>query len=204
MQDAAPRRTSELLADLADGDDGTLIPFSRLLEGFGRRGFGVLLLAATLPSFLPLPIGAGAISGPLIMLLGLQLLLLRNQPWLPGAIRRRGFRRESFSRFLRRTRPWLERLERICRPRLNGLIVSAGAGLFTGLLLVLNGLLLSLPIPFTNYPFGILMVLFAVALIERDGVLMLVAWLIGLGAVIAAFFLSGEALEALRSLTGWW
>ena len=53
------------------------------------------------------------------------------------------------------------------------------AGMFTGLLLVLLGLLLALPIPFTNYLFGGLLLLFALALLERDGALMIVAWIAG-------------------------
>ena len=40
----------------------------------------------------------------------------------------------------------------------------------TGLLLVMLGLLLALPIPFTNYVFGVLMLLFVFSLLERDGV----------------------------------
>lgn len=72
--------------------------------------------------------------------------------------------------------------------------------MFTGLLLVLVGLLAALPIPFTNYPFGLLLALFAVAMIERDGVLMLLAWLIGLATVVATVVLWGEAWQWVSGL----
>lgn len=193
-------RTSELLASLANGTDDDLIPFGRLLEGFGRRGFGVLLLAVTLPTFIPLPVGVGAITGPLIALVGLQMMLMLDQPWLPAALRRRGMRRDTYGRFLARTRPWLRRLERISCPRLTVLSERRIANVVTGALVLANGLLLSLPIPFTNYPFGILMLLFSMAVIERDGVMMLVAWVLGAAAVVAALLLSEQAWELV---TGW-
>jgi hypothetical protein len=67
--------------------------------------------------------------------------------------------------------------------------------MLSGLLLVLLGLLLSLPIPFTNYLFAGLLMLFALALLERDGVLMLVAWIAG-GVAIATFGLLSGNLAA--------
>src|SRR5688572_31800839 len=47
--------------------------------------------------------------------------------------------------------PWLTRLERFVSPRATALLDHRAANAFTGLLLVLLGILLSLPIPFTNF-----------------------------------------------------
>ena len=71
-------------------------------------------------------------------------------------------------------------------------------------LLVLLGLLLALPIPFTNYAFGVLMLLFVFALLERDGALMLVAWLAGAIAVVVFGILSGELVQALARMVDSW
>jgi len=88
--------------------------------------------------------------------------------------------------------PWLARLEKLVRPRLPQVLQHWAAAALTGLLLVLLGLLLSLPIPFTNYLFGALLLLFALALLERDGALMLVAWLAGAASVAVFGLLSGK------------
>jgi hypothetical protein len=72
------------------------------------------------------------------------------------------------------------------------------ASIFSGLLLMLLGVLLALPIPFTNYLFGVLLLGYALALLERDGALLLVAWATGLVA-IAVFGVTGGALAALVS-----
>ena len=70
------------------------------------------------------------------------------------------------------------------------------ARVFTGLLLVLLGLLLALPIPLTNYLFGAILLLFALAMLERDGALMLVAWACGATAVASFGLASGKLAAA--------
>ena len=164
----------------------------------------MLLFLATLPAFIPIPVG-GAISGPLVMLIGVQLLLGLHRPWLPdflappraasavaGALRSHGSRRGWCG--------WSAWCARACR----GWSTHRAAMALTGLLLVLLGLLLSLPIPLTNYLFGGLLLLFALALIERDGVLMLIAWIAG-GVAVAVFgVLSGNlAAMTMRWFATW-
>jgi hypothetical protein len=185
--------TRALLDALAEGDPAELLPLRVLLAGLGRRAFGMLLFAAILPAFIPIPVG-GAISGPLVVLVGLQLLALRRRPWLPRLLAERGPHRHALARFERRISPALVRLERVVRPRLTVVLDHIAAAAFTGLLLVLLGVLLALPIPLTNYLFGGLLLLFALALLERDGALMLVAWAGGIAAIAVFGVLSGTLL----------
>jgi hypothetical protein len=180
-----------LLESFAEGDPDEILPLGGMLHGLGRRAFGMLLLIATVPALIPVPAG-GAIAGPLVILVGLQMLWGRPEPWLPDAIARRGPHRGTLARFHARTRRALDWLERVVRPRLSQVLHHRAAAMLSGFLLVLIGLLLSLPIPFTNYLFAGLLMLFALALLERDGVLMLVAWIAGAVAVIGFGFISGN------------
>ncbi|MBB5206834.1 exopolysaccharide biosynthesis protein [Chiayiivirga flava] len=198
----APLRTSTLLSILGDDRAGGSISFEELLSSFRQRAFGALLLVILLPTFIPVPIGIGAITGPMIALLGAQMLLTFSRPWLPGWVRRRRMERATVARFGARFRPLLSRLERICRPRLTQITERVWAHAFTGLQLVILGLLLALPIPFTNYPYGIVLLLYAVALIERDGVLLLIAWTLGIGAIVASVMLSGEVVALIGRMLG--
>jgi len=68
----------------------------------------------------------------------------------------------------------------------------------------LLGILLALPIPFTNYVFGVLLLMFALALLERDGVLMLIAWAAGGAAVVVFGLLSGELVTAANAMIHRW
>jgi len=192
---APPISTYTLLRQLAEGPPEDTLSLHGLMSEFHRRAFGMLLLAAVLPAFIPLPIGAGAISGPLVMLVGVQMLLTLRRPWLPQWLGRRGPHRRALQRFVARTGKGFGWIERWVKPRLDPLIAHPLASAFTGLLVLALGFLLSLPIPFTNYPFGLLLLTFAVALIERDGILMAVAW--GVGTVTAlGFGLLSEAVAA--------
>ena len=188
--------TRAILDALLDGDHQQTLNFNDLLSGLGRRAFGMLLFVAVLPAFIPIPIG-GALSGPLIVLIAAQLLIGLRRPWLPAFIARRGPKRQTLARFERTIDPWLGRLEHLVRPRLTVLLDHRLATAFTGLQLLLLGLLLSLPIPFTNYLLGALIVLFALALLERDGALMLAAWGLGIAALVTTGALSGGLISAL-------
>ncbi|QDH69482.1 exopolysaccharide biosynthesis protein [Marilutibacter alkalisoli] len=197
-----PKRVSEagtraLLDAFAVGDPDTILRLGDVFAGLGKRSFGMLLFIATLPAFVPIP-GFGAVSGPLAMLLGAQLMIGLRKPWLPGFISRRGPTRHSMVRFRNRLSPWLTRLEKVVRPRASFLLDHRLASIVTGLLLILLGVLLSLPIPFTNLLFGALLLLFALALIERDGYLMAVAWVIG-GVAVAVFGILSGSLAAMAA-----
>lgn len=187
-----------VLTALAAGPEEEVVTLGSVIEGLGGSLFGMLLFIATLPAFLPIPGVAGALSGPLVSLIGLQLLVFMRRPWLPRMIADRGPRRGTLARFEHRVSPWLQRLERVVRPRLPAMIDHPLATFATGLLLLLLGVLLALPIPFTNYVFGALLLGFALALLERDGALMLIAWAAGVAA-IAFFGITGGALAALAS-----
>ncbi|MDR7193874.1 exopolysaccharide biosynthesis protein [Luteimonas terrae] len=188
--------TRELLAAMALGDPGDQLRFADLLMGLGKRVFGMMLFVATLPAFIPIPGVGGAIGGPLVTLVGVQLLMGLRKPWLPRFIAERGPHRSAVQRFETVVEPWLRRVERFSRPRLPGVLDHRAAAMFTGLQLVLLGVLLALPIPFTNYVFGLLLLAYALALLERDGALMLWTW--AGGTIAIGFFgvLSGTLATA--------
>jgi len=192
-------RTTELLRTALDSTSGETITLGEFLDTIGERAFGFVILILALPNFIPVPIGVGGVMGVLIIFVGLQMLLGLEHPWLPKKLRDRGISRASVEKFVKRLTPLLRWLERICKPRLEKLAEHPGHRV-TGLLLVLVGVALALPIPFTNYVFGLLLVVYAVALIERDGVALILAWLASAGVAVALMSLSHVAFETMR---GW-
>lgn len=192
--------TRALLQRIANTPQSTLL-LGDVLDEVGERAFGMFLLIALLPAFLPLPGIAGALSGPMVMFIGLQLLLLAPHPWLPAWLQRRPVPKQSLHAFEQRLSGPLEWLERISRPRWSQLFDRPPGRAFTGALLLVLGLLLSLPIPLTNYIFGLILVVFAIGLIERDGRTLALGWLLGLIeiAVMAYFF-----DRVVELVTGFW
>lgn len=194
--------TSQILADLARSGDSDTVTIGEILAHVHTRAYGVLLILVLLPAFLPLPVGAGAVSGPLVSLIGLQMLLTLRQPWLPQRAQRRQIRRTTLTRFAQRMHRFLGGLERTCKPRMAWLTQSTFAHLFTGAQLLLLGILLSLPIPLTNYPFGLLLLFYAITLIERDGALLLLAWTLGCATIVTSVLLSSEVVELVQRFLG--
>jgi hypothetical protein len=198
--------TQRLFERIARDHPGTL-PLADLLDAFSERAFGLFLLLAILPAFLPLPAGAGAVSGPLVSLAGLQLLAQAEHPWLPRWLQRRPVSTASLDRFRARLARPLAWLERVSRPRWPGMIDHPAAKAVSGLLLVVLGGLLALPIPLTNYPFGLVLLVFAVALIERDGRTMALAWALGVAEVLVVVLFVDDVAKVLLTVgervAGW-
>jgi len=188
---------------MATGNPDDVLRLGDVFAGLGKRSFGMLLFVSTLPAFIPIPGIGGAVSGPLVILVGAQLLFRLPRPWLPRFIASRGPHRQAVSRFRDRISPWLARLERLVRPHSPALLDHRLASALTGLLLVLLGLLLSLPIPFTNFVFGALLLLFSLALLERDGRLMAVAWASSAVAVATFGVLSGSLAATAAQWVDW-
>ena len=188
------------LQSFAHGDQRERLTMDRLLQGLGRTAFGMFLFVSILPGFIPIPGAGGMISGPLVVLIGLQLLVGLRRPWVPGFIGRRGPQRGTMARFCRRITPWMNRLEHLVRPRLQVLTGNRMANALTGVLLIALGVLLALPLPMTNYLFAGTLLLYSLALMERDGALLLVLWLVSIAALLSMGLLS----ERLVVLVGDW
>jgi hypothetical protein len=186
------------------GDPNEHLSLGQILQGLQQSAFGVFLLVAILPAFIPIPGVGGAVSGPLILLMAVQMLFGFRKPWLPGFVARRGPKRSTMLKFLTRISRPLQRLDRMLKPRLPMLLEPLPARMFSGALLILLGILLSLPIPFTNYLFGFQLLLFALALIERDGALMLLNWIGGIIAVVFFSLGSGELILYATALIQRW
>lgn len=189
-----------LLAHFLVGNSDQVLTVRDILASLQQSGFGVFLFVATLPAFIPVPGLAGGISGPLTMLIGLQMLIGLHKPWLPRFIGDRGPRRSTTRSFISRIAPLLQWLDRMLKPRLGILVSPLPARMLSGALLLVTGLLLSLPIPFTNYLFGVVLLFFALALLENDGALLLGCWIAA--ALCAAIFglTSDQIVELIR---GW-
>lgn len=181
--------TSELVDRLlneamADGESG--IPLGRVIDRFSRRAFGGLVLFLTVPAFIPAPFGI--FLGPLLALTGLQMILQYEHPWLPARVRAFAIPSERLRRLSQRLGNGLRRLEKVARPRWEWCAEGPGQ-MLSGITVIVLGTLLALPIPLTNWPFGILLCVFALGLIERDGLLIVFGWLsalICIGLVVAA------------------
>jgi len=197
--EAREEKTTALLRAALLASPVERISIEALLEPLRRRAFGFLLLLLAIPNFIPVPLGIGGIMGVLVIALGLEMLVGLEHPWIPGFLRRRTMSREGLLRFLDRAQPITRRLEMVCKPRLQRL-TQRPFTFVSGAIMILIGILLALPIPFTNYVFGGMLIAFAFALVERDGALLVAVWTATLIVVIASATFSRALVGLVRDL----
>jgi hypothetical protein len=190
-------RTTDLIRQALAQNDGDTITLEQFLAPLESRAFGFLLVLLALPNFIPIPMGAGGATGSLVVLIGVQMLWGFDQPWLPKFARSYGFKRSSVEHFVEHMAPLFNRLERVCKPRLERLTHNPYSRV-SGFLLIVLGVLLALPIPFTNYPFGMLTLLCGVALIEHDGGLMAIMWASIIASLVFAASISNAMIAMVR------
>jgi len=187
-------RLSQMLEQIAADDSRETISFADLLTALHGRAFGALMIIFAFPNILPSPPGLAGVLGLPLVFLSAQMMLGRL-PWLPAFISRRSLPRTSFAALFNRATPWLARAERLLRHRLP-LMTSAAAQRGVGLVCLILSLVLILPIPFGNTLPSLAICLFALGLLERDGV-----WIIGglAFSIFAIGFVGGMAYALIQS-----
>lgn len=193
----SPRRLSQVLRDLESGL-GPRIALGDLVAGLHDRSFAPLMVLFAIPNlFLYLP-GSSVITGLPLMLVALQLVAGRPSVWLPKALSDRSVDRASFARIVRYALPWIERIERLARPRLWPL-ATTGVDRLIGLCCLVMALLLFLPIPFANGVPALAIIALGLALSERDGLWLIAGSVASVLAVALVAAIIGGGAAALAS-----
>jgi hypothetical protein len=175
-----PRTLSEVLerARSAIGND-TQVSLGEVVDAIGTRSFAPLLVMAGIVMAAPvigaIP-GVPVIMGVVVILVSGQLILHRQQVWLPVVLRNRSLSRDKLHRAL----PWLQRparaLDRWSKPRLSWAVRHAGAYVIAATCMFIAAAtpLMEL-VPMSANLAGAATVMFGIALLARDGLIALLA-----------------------------
>lgn len=193
----APARTSALLRELVAEVEGASTTIGWLLRKLQQRAFGYALLVFALPSCLPMPPGIPMVCGIVLAIVGTQMMVGSHPLWMPRFISRREIGKETLEGLVTRASRWIEKLERLARPRLPVMTGRVGYRVIGAVVFVL-AFIMALPIPFLgNMPPAVAVVVIAIGLTEGDGLIVA----IGLAVSVVALFLSGAfAIEAVKLL----
>ncbi len=185
---------SKLLRDLADDTTRDRVAVGDLLQALGDRAIGALLFIFAFPNIFPVPPGTSAILGAPLVFLAAQLTF-GMRPWLPALISRRSMSRVDFHKVVKRVAPWLERAEKLLRPRVSVLTLPP-LEYAVGLIVLLLATVLVLPIPFGNMLPALSISLLALGLLERDGYAVVTGLV---AATMAAVVVSGVILGLIKA-----
>jgi hypothetical protein len=186
---------SQLLRTLADDTTRERIAVADLLRALGDRAIGALLFIFAFPNILPVPPGTSAVLGAPLVFLAAQLALGRT-PWLPGVISRRSMSRADFRGMILRVAPWLERAEKLLRPRF-GMLTFPPFEYGVGLICLLLATVLVLPIPLGNMLPALSISVMALGLTQRDGYAILAGLVL---AVVSSVVVSGVLWGAINAV----
>jgi hypothetical protein len=195
--DPESRPLSELVRELSRRE-GASLTLGEIVEAFGASALAGLLLVFGLACALPLPPGATTVFGLPLVLLAPQLLFDSPAPWLPRRLRERRIATAELSPVMARVAPWLERMERISRPRLGFAIGRYGRRLI-GVICTVFALVLILPIPLGNMLPAATVSVFSLSLIQRDGAVAMAGYVFAaasVGALMLAASMIGAMLRA--------
>ena len=190
---------SDRLERLAESASGGSVTLGWIMEQLHERAFGLFLLVLALPCCVPFLYGIPQIVALPLMFVSAQILMGRRTPWLPDRLAARTVSDEGLRNLAERAGPWLRRIEAISRPRYAQL-TTAPADRLVGLALVLFSASILVPLPGTNTVPGFAVVLVAMGLLQRDGILVILGSLLGT-AWIASLIFAGATLISL--IKGW-
>jgi hypothetical protein len=179
-------RLSVILAAIAADRSRERISIGDLLELLSHRAFGALIFIFAVPNCIPTPPGTSSILGAPLLFLATQLALNRPKPWLPSFITRRSIARRDFAKVIDKVMPWLRRAERLLRPRVSFLTYPPFEQAI-GVVCLLLAIVLFLPIPLGNMLPALAISLFALSILERDGLAAIAGLLVGLVSVAVAW-----------------
>jgi hypothetical protein len=192
-------RITAVLASLAR-NAGERLTVADIVAVLRDRAFALLVVLLGLPNCLPMPPPIPFVCGLLLGLVAAQLAAGRATPWLPQTLLRRSIPQDAVERAVTRALPVLHRLERWSKPRI-AFLESPVALRLIGLVLIALalGLLVAAPV-IGQIPLGVAVCLVGLGLVERDGMLVVAGFVVGvvglalsLGFIYAVF----AGLEAI-------
>jgi hypothetical protein len=180
---------------MLDHAPGERVSVAWLMKQLGRRSFGLTLLVMAVVGCVP---GLSTVVGVFVAWPAVQMMLGHDQAVLPGLVARREVRVERLAKIIRMVVPWLAWLERLFRPRWPPPFHTTKR--LTGFVMLLLGLSMLSPVPFSHLVPALAIMLLAVAYLEEDGLALLLALgaaLVSLGITTATTWGTVETIDWL-------
>lgn len=182
----------QMLADDFDGD----FTLGEIFEHLAGRGHAALMVVMALLTFLPV---ISVVTGPILVFVGLRFSF-GKRPWLPKWLLERTVQRSTIASIANTCEKIEKRTARILRPRAVGLVRNPWLHSALGVVVAICGALLPLPIPFTNIPLAVPVIVIGLSLLEDDGLYAVLGLALGvlvLSSLAAATIFGGAGLGHL-------
>ncbi len=196
-----PLRFSDALERLGS-HGGERMCLGEIIEAFGERAFGAVMLLFAIVNMLPWPPGGTTLTGAPLLFLSAELAWGRETLWLPHWLGRASVSRATFRTLSGRLMRLIRFSEGLTRPRLYFLTGRLGQGLIGLACLILSAILV-LPVFGGNLLPAIAMGFFSLGIMQRDGVAVLLGWVVT-GVTVAVLVFAWRLVVAGFQMGGDW
>ena len=199
------RLSRDLKKILEKKSEATFLTVGQLRQVLKGRGFALLIILFALPFLLPIPLpGLSTPFGLAIAFLGFRMAL-GKRPWFPERIQRARISYSTLHKVVSGAIRIAVFLEKVIKPRLSWMR-HRGLARLIGFIIMVNGLLLCLPLPFplTNSIPALAVILLTLGRIERDGIFTLAGSMVSLIGICYIIFWLRLGKAGLESLARFW
>ncbi|MBK1637942.1 hypothetical protein CKO24_02595 [Rhodothalassium salexigens DSM 2132] len=183
-----------LIDMIGDGDPDETVSLQTILESVGERGFGSMFMLLGLTMVLPLGAlpGVPMLLGLVVSLVAVQLVIGRRTVWLPRRLRQLSVRRGRLQPVPVWVHRLAERIDGLMGRRMTWAAGPLGQRAAAGLCILLAASTVPLGlIPFGVAVPGLAITVFGLAILGRDGLVMIIgaAFTLAATAALAIVFL---------------
>ncbi|HIG22180.1 exopolysaccharide biosynthesis protein [Henriciella sp.] len=184
--------------------DGDNVTFGDILDLFGARSFGPIIVLLGMLVTVP-PIGAvpglPMIVGLVIILFTVQIVFGAKRIWVPNFIEKRSISKEKLEAADKKAKPWLKRIDGLVSERIT--MLTGPWAIYASAVIIIFLALLMIPlelVPFAVAAPGAAITLYGLAIMARDGVLMLIGYV--LAAITTAVTIAFVPWDKFSSFFG--
>lgn len=191
-------QTIELLAEAAPEEGFSL---REIFDRLDESAFGAGLFLLALPCCIPFLYGVPQIVALPMLALAFQMVIGREEPWLPAKLATRKIDRKGLTQMARGGRKWFGWIEAIIRPRFT-FITGRRSERVIGLFLFLFCASILVPLPMTNTVPGMAVAVTAFGLMQKDGLAVTAGIILGsiwVSALITGAFLGLNVITHISS-----
>lgn len=189
--DSSPDGLVDILQQMKENTGGDEVTLEETLDSLNSRSFGPLLLVPAIMAVSPIGAipGMSIVTGCVLMLIAVQMIFSSGRPWLPQRLLDFSFSRDTLTKGIDKTLPWAKWLAGFTDSRLQTITHSP----FHYVIAAIIAFLALLFIPLAFLPFavaipGTAIALFALGMTVRDGVLVILGFVVSCAAIGVAIY----------------
>lgn len=194
IMDLETNPLTEALDHVQEEAGTSKVYLGEILISLNHKGFGSLMLFPSLVAILPtgaIP-GVPAVCGVFLFLIGLQVIMGRNYPWIPKRLEKTFIKRNKLKTIIDKLRPTAAFIDQLIKPRLNFMsrpyvdYIVAILCMILGVVMIVIGF-----IPLIPTIVAVPVLFFALGTSAKDGLLTLLGLSFTLAAFIFILWMSG-------------